>query len=160
MEPVKHPPANPKTQACPSLSQGCQGSSREIQSLLQEDQILGPPGHRALGSAGGAALPPPTQKPDLFCPTYVFRVKETAKLPMNETLSARRGGEDQGGELPHSSAPPRGMLSREPAPLFYTLGHRPPLPPTAPISPFCKYVKRKTMQTSEVAGAAPSSRDF
>lgn len=50
-------------------------------------------------------------------------------------------------------------LSREPAPLFYILGHKATRSPTVPSSPFCKYVKRKNAKVGS-AGALPSSRDF
>lgn len=112
----------------------------------------------------------------------MFRVKETAKLPMSEDFfpTAQKGGWGTKARAPHTAPPPmehlppgyaslpaarpsaEGRLSRETAPLFYTFGPKAaPSPTPPPRSPFCKYVKKKKMQTLGVlAGAPPSSCDF
>lgn len=95
-------------------------------------------------------------------------MKETAKLPISEDFfpdcpERGVGNQDQSSTPPppRASAPgyaslpaPRpsaeGRLSRETDPLFYTFGPKAtPSPTPPPCSPFCKYVKKKKMQTSE-----------
>lgn len=101
----------------------------------------------------------------------MFRVKETAKLPISEDFfpTAWGGGEPRSELHPptstlqrvcppcpheHLSLPSRpsaeGRPSRETAPLFYTFGPKSaPNPTPRPRALFCKYVKKKNMQTLE-----------
>lgn len=51
-------------------------------------------------------------------------------------------------------------LSREPAPLFYILGHKAALVPHCVQPPFCKYVKRKNGNVRSQLECFPSARTF
>lgn len=132
----------------PGVGPGCQRArgrgSEGRQALLREGEALGPE------PAGDDCPPWPAQRGLTFCLTFMFRVKETAKLPISEDFfpTAQKGGGGEprpelhtpppppppyrasapkgGGYGVRLSLPPRpsaeGRLSRETAPLFYTFG--------------------------------------
>ena len=122
----------------------------------------GDPGPALLEKARPSPLLP-TQGGLTFCLTFMFRVKETAKLPISEDSfrPPRRGVGNQGQSSRHpppcrASAP--GYTSPPPAPAVCgrqtvqgngpSFLHTPPSRPQPPFHlpappPFCKYVKRK-----------------
>lgn len=146
MGPVKHPPAH-SLGAKLCLQQGLQrpqgkDGSCSGKTLTTDTQAL----------LERAAPSLPTQTTDLFVQLVCSGLRKLPNFLGAKTSDYPAVGVGTRASVPqhlsegnHSLIPIRlgARLSREPAPLFYILGHKATPVPYCTQLPFCKYVKRK-----------------